>query len=164
MIFWILGIAAAAAVLDQIFKELVLAYVVPVGSIEVIPSLFSLVYTENRGVAFGLFQNTTWLFAIVTVLIIAFLLFFYQKYKFKSKLIITAMGLVIGGGIGNLIDRIFRGYVIDFLSVSFFPPVCNFADYCVVVGAVILILTLFFGKSLETESNTLDNTHGEDHE
>lgn len=164
MIFWILGIAAAAAVLDQIFKELVLAYVVPVGSIEVIPSLFSLVYTENRGVAFGLFQNTTWLFAIVTVLIIAFLLFFYQKYKFKSKLIITAMGLVIGGGIGNLIDRVFRGYVIDFLSVSFFPPVCNFADYCVVIGAVILILMLFFGKSLETKSNTLDNTHGEDHE
>lgn len=164
MIFGILGIAAAVAVIDQVLKELVLAYVVPAGSIEVIPSLFSLVYTENRGVAFGLFQNTTWIFAIVTVLIIAFLLFFYQKYKFKSKLIIISMALVIGGGIGNLIDRIFRGYVIDFLSVSFFPPVCNFADYCVVVGAVILILTLFFGKSLEMKPETLEDTHGEDHE
>lgn len=164
MIFWILGIAAVAAILDQVFKALVLAYVVPVESIEVIPSLFTLVYTENRGVAFGLFQNTTWIFAIVTVLIIGLLLFFYQKYKFKSKLVLVSMALVIGGGIGNLIDRIFRGYVIDFLSLSFFPPVCNFADYCVVVGAVILILTLFFGKSFENKPQTIENVHGDNHE
>ncbi len=164
MILWILGIAAVAAILDQVTKALALVYVMPVERVEVIPSLFSFVYTENRGVAFGLFQNTSWLFAIITVLIIIFLLIFYQRYKFKSKLIIISMALVIGGGIGNLIDRIFRGYVIDFLSVSFFPPVCNLADYCVVIGAVILILTLFFGKSLETRAQMLDSSHGEDHE
>ena len=61
-------------------------------------------------------------------------------------------GLIIGGGIGNLIDRIFYGYVIDYISLSFFPPVCNFADYAITIGTILLIIyVLFF-------SNTFDNS------
>ena len=52
--------------------------------------------------------------------------------------------LLIGGGIGNLIDRIFLGYVIDYLSISFFPPVCNFADYCITVGTGLLLIYMIF--------------------
>lgn len=163
MIFLILALSLIIAAIDQILKYFVLEYVMPAGSINVIDSLFSLVYVENRGVAFGLFQNTTWIFSIVTILIMGFLIWFYQKYKFKSKLIVTSMILVIGGGIGNLIDRVFRGYVIDYLSVSFFPPVCNFADYCVVVGAIMLIAVLFFTDALPFDKGS-KKSNGEDHE
>ena len=66
-----------------------------------------------------------------------------KKYKIiKTKT--PKKVAIIGGGIGNLIDRIFYGYVIDYLSLSFFPPVCNFADYCITVGAVLLVLYIIF--------------------
>ena len=64
--------------------------------------------------------------------------------KFTGKLFTTAVILIIGGGIGNLIDRIFRGFVIDYLSLSFFPPICNFADYCITIGAVLFVLCILF--------------------
>lgn len=164
MIFWILGFSVVIAVIDQVLKCLVLEFVEPVGSISVIDSWFSLVYVENRGVAFGLFQNTAWFFSIVTAVIIVLMIFFYQKYKFKSRLVISSMILIIGGGFGNLIDRVLRGYVIDYLSVSFFPPVCNFADYCIVTGSVLLLVALVFTDALPSEKKEKSKVDGENHE
>ena len=63
----------------------------------------------------------------------------YRSAGGRLKAIATVI-LIIGGGIGNLIDRIFRGFVIDYLSLSFFPPICNFADYCITIGAVLFVL------------------------
>ena len=60
--------------------------------------------------------------------------------------------ILIGGGIGNLIDRVFYGFVVDYLSVSFFSPVCNFADYCITVGTILLIVyVLFFSNVMKSE-------------
>ena len=64
--------------------------------------------------------------------------------KFESKIFNISVALIIGGGVGNLIDRIFLGYVVDYIQISFFPPVCNFADYCITAGTIILIIWLFF--------------------
>ena len=70
----------------------------------------------------------------------------------KGKMFYISAGLIIGGGIGNLIDRVFYGYVIDYISLSFFSPVCNFADYAITIGTILLIIyVLFF-------SNAFDNS------
>jgi signal peptidase II len=114
------------------------------GDVELIPGLFKLTYSENRGVAFGLFQNSTVFFAITTsIVILAFIIILFKNYN-KSKLLSIACALIIGGGAANLYERVANGFVYDYLSLSFFPPICNFADYCITAGTVCLIVYLLF--------------------
>ena len=103
-------------------------------------------YVENRGAAFGIMQNKQWFFVVVTLLIFVGFGYVLKKYKIEGKLFFAAVVLIFGGGVGNLIDRIFRGYVVDFLQFSFFSPVCNLADYFITVGAVMLIISVLFCK------------------
>ena len=128
--------------LDQLNAEIVNS--VKVEDIELIPGLYSLTFVPNFNGALGMFANLKWVLVIFTVIALAILVYIVLKKKFNSKLFYISSGLIIGGGIGNLIDRIFLGYVIDNLSISFFPPVCNFADYCVTVGAVLLAIFILF--------------------
>lgn len=144
MPFIVLISAIAVAGIDQLLKFLVAEYLKPVSSVDVIPGLFSLTYVENKGAAFGIMSNMRWVFIVFTLIIVAVLIYIVIKNEIKSKLFIVSAILLIGGGIGNLIDRIFNGYVIDYLSLSFFPPVCNFADYCITFGSVILVIYLIF--------------------
>jgi len=93
------------------------------GGVTLIPWVLDLTRSENRGVAFGLFQNSTVFFAITTsIMIIAFVILLIRNYK-KSKLFSFSCVLIIGGGIANLFERIVYGYVFDYLKLSFFPPV-----------------------------------------
>ena len=141
----ILVCSAVLAVIDQVIKYFVLHDLAPVGQVSVIDGLFSLVYVENRGIAFGMFQGMFWIFSLLTVALIGVFIYMIVKKTFTGKLFYIASALIIGGGIGNLIDRVFRGFVIDYLSISFFPPVCNFADYCVTIGAVLLAVSVIAG-------------------
>jgi signal peptidase II len=78
------------------------------------------------------------------------IIFYMFKKRPQGKLFYIASALIIGGGVGNLIDRVAYGFVIDYLSLSFFPPVCNFADYCITVGVGILaVYLLFFSDSFK---------------
>ena len=114
------------------------------GDITLIPGILKLTYSENRGVAFGLFQNSTVFFAITTsIVIIAFIIILIKNYK-KSKLLSIACAFIIGGGAANLFERVAYGFVYDYLSLSFFSPVCNFADYCITAGTIMLIVYLLF--------------------
>lgn len=144
MPFVILALAAAVAAIDQIIKYFIVIYLKPVSTVEVIPNLFSLKYVENRGAAFGILSDARWLFIAFTIIITIILIAIVFSGRIKSKLFSVSAILIIGGGVGNLIDRIFLGYVIDYLSVDFFPPVCNFADYCVTVGAILLVIYVAF--------------------
>lgn len=73
----------------------------------------------------------------------------------------ASIALIVGGGIGNLIDRIFLGYVVDYLQLSFFPPVCNFADYCVVAGtALLMVYILFFSDAMNKDKKTRKQSNG----
>ncbi len=144
MPFIVLGLSALVVLIDYILKILVINNLKPVASVTVIPGLFSLSYVENKGAAFGMLSNARWIFIVFTVIVVILLVIFLFWKKPTSKLLNTALFLIIGGGIGNLIDRIFYGYVVDYLSISFFPPVCNFADYCVTAGAFILVIYLLF--------------------
>ncbi len=145
MIAFVLILSAVLVIIDQLIKYFVFEYLAPVGNVSIIDNLFSLIYVENRGAAFGIMQNQVWFFAVVTILLIAVFMYILITKKMSGKLYIAATILIIGGGVGNLIDRIFRGFVIDYLSVSFFPPVCNFADYCVTIGAILFVISLFVG-------------------
>ena len=114
----VLAFSVLIAGIDQAIKYFVVQDLAPVKKTEVIDGLFSLVYVENKGVAFGMMQDHIWLFAVITVILIAVLLILLLSKKLTGKLFVTSVILLIGGGIGNFIDRITRGYVVDYLSVS----------------------------------------------
>lgn len=146
-----IALAAFLAAADQIIKFFIHENLSPNGRVTVIDGLLSLIYSENRGAAFGIFQDGTLFFIIVTSVLIGVFFYLLTARKFTGKLFYAASALILGGGIGNLADRIFRGYVIDYLSVSFFPPICNFADYCITVGAFLFVLCILLMP--ETKEN-----------
>lgn len=156
MPFIALAIGLVIVVVDQIIKYFISAYLQPVGTIDVIDNLFKLTYVENRGVAFGMFSDMRWIFVALTSIMLIAIIFFMFKKNPEGKLFYISAGLIIGGGIGNLIDRIFYGYVIDYLSLSFFSPVCNFADYCITAGTVVLIVYVLFFSDLAGSSKKVN--------
>lgn len=157
----VIALAAAALIIivDQVIKYFVYAGLSPNGRVTVIENLFSLIYSENRGAAFGVFQDGTLFFIIVTSALIGVFFYLLIHKKFSGKLFYTSVALILGGGIGNLIDRIFRGFVIDYLSVSFFPPICNFADYCITIGAVLFMICIIISPELSKKQK--DDSDGE---
>ncbi len=158
MPFISLIVGAVLVIIDQIIKYFVSAYLQPVGSVSVIDNLFSLTYVENKGVAFGMFSDMRWVFVALTSALLAIIIFYMFKKRPKGKFFYICAALIIGGGIGNLIDRIFYGYVIDYLSLSFFPPVCNFADYCITAGTIMLVIyLLFFSDVLDSSKKAKIN-------
>ncbi|MEE3427702.1 MAG: signal peptidase II [Ruminococcus sp.] len=157
MPFIVLGFSLLVVAIDYIIKILVINNLKPISSLEIIPGLFSLNYVENKGAAFGMLANARWIFILFTIAVIIFLIIFLFWKKPTSKLLNVAFILIIGGGIGNLIDRIFYGYVVDYLSISFFPPVCNFADYCVTIGAFLLVIYLIFITDYTKKNKELKN-------
>lgn len=146
-----LSIALLIAVIDQVIKYFVVMYLEPVSTVTAIPHLLDLIYIENTGVAFGMFKNLRWIFVIVTLAVIVAFVILLFKNAGNSRLFSIASLLIIGGGIGNLIDRIFRGFVVDYLQLSFFSPVCNFADYCITAGTVVLVIYLLFYSELSSD-------------
>jgi signal peptidase II len=141
------AIGVALAAIDQVIKFFVNANLKKVGSVSVIDNLLSFTYVENNGVAFGSFAGNRWIFVVLTTALIAAILIYMFKKKPQSKLFYASVALIVGGGIGNFIDRVLYGYVIDYISLSFFPPVCNFADYCITVGTVLLMIYVLFFTS-----------------
>ena len=139
-------IIGALVIIDQLTKYMVVQFLMPVGSVSVIGDFFKLTYLENRGAAFGVFQNQRWIFIVFTFVILAVMLWIGIRYEIKSKMLFTSLVLVTAGGIGNLIDRILLGYVIDFFSFSIFPPIFNFADCCITIGAIMLLISVMFTK------------------
>ncbi len=141
-------IIAIGIILDQFIKWLVVTNI-NWGEISANLGFFKLTYVRNEGAAFGIFGGGTEILTIATgvflICLIVFLLF--QKNK-QSKLVLWAVAFIIAGGIGNFIDRVLRGYVVDYLSFWSFP-VFNLADILVVTGAglVILYLIFFDGKN-----------------
>ncbi len=143
MLFYI--IAALLIIIDQASKFATIKFLKPVGSVTLIGGIFDLTYVENRGAAFGIMQNHRWIFIVLTIVITIALLFYKIKYKPKDKVLNASLCLLVSGALGNLIDRIFRGYVVDMLEVTFINyPVFNVADCFVVTGAFLLSFYILF--------------------
>lgn len=140
-------IAAFVALIDQIIKYSIVNNIKPHGTVSIISGVLNITYVENRGVAFGMFTDMRWIFVALTALMIFAIIFYMFKKRPDGKFFYIVAGLIIGGGLGNLYDRIVNGFVIDYISLSFFPPVCNFADYCITVGVILLIFYVLFKPS-----------------
>jgi len=139
------GLAILILVVDQLTKAWILdgLSLREVGQVLVWPPLLNFSYVENTGVSFGLFGGggARWVLAIFSILVAGVLS--WWALKAERRLLAVAIGLVIGGAIGNVIDRIRFGYVVDFVDVSgigFFPWVFNVADSAITIGVLLLIL------------------------
>ncbi|AUM95377.1 TPA: signal peptidase II [Clostridium botulinum] len=139
IIVLILGI-----VLDRISKIWALNTLASGKDIVIIKNLFSLSYLENRGAAFGIFQNRLIFLSLITVIVILGVAYFIVKYKPTSKLLKISLSLIISGAIGNLIDRIYYKFVVDFIMLHYkdvyFFPTFNVADTLVVIGTILLAI------------------------
>ncbi len=141
------GAGAIVLVADQLSKAWVSRNLVLYESIDLfdwLAPVFSLTSVRNTGVAFGLFPQLGPVFGILSLLVVGAILHFRRTVPATDYWIHGALGLVTGGALGNIIDRIARGYVIDFLDVNFWPfynwPVFNLADSAIVLGVGLLLL------------------------
>ncbi|WP_338825323.1 signal peptidase II [Neomoorella humiferrea] len=138
--------------LDQLTKYIVRVNFQPNESLPVINSFFHLTYVNNPGAAFGLFAYKTPVFVAITVLVVAVILIAYRILPPGSPVMRLALALITGGALGNLIDRLRFGYVVDFLDFRVWP-VFNLADVAIVSGVILLCWQLLGpageqGKSL----------------
>lgn len=138
----VLAVSALLVVIDQLLKVWALQALSGSPSIMVIPGLLQFTYVENRGAAFGIFQGRVGLLSLFTLAVIIAAIVMLVRGKLRHPLLMWSVGLIIAGGIGNLIDRVFRSFVVDYIDISplFNFPVFNFADCCVVVGTVMLAI------------------------
>ena len=131
---------------DILSKYLVVQLLIPLQrSVTVISGVLDFTYVENRGAAFGMLSESRWIFMSVSVVFI-FSLVYILKQKYTDNLIYNlSLCLILGGGIGNMIDRIFLGYVVDFIEVTFVDfAVFNIADSAICVGTALFIVYLLF--------------------
>ena len=122
--------------------------------ITIIPNVFSIYSTYNTGSAFGAFSNQTLWLICLSIIFLAVIITFDKFHKEEDKLYLFSYSLIIAGAVGNLIDRVFFGYVRDFIRIDFFDftninTVFNVADICVTVGVVLMLI--YFLKSIIKE-------------
>ena len=164
-IIWLL-IAAVLVGLDRLTKWLVASKMKLLDTINVIKfgdtEVLNIYYCLNDGAAFSKLSGQTTLLIVFTSLVIAALLFIMLTGKVKRHSYVAALGLVIGGGIGNLIDRIFNnGRVVDFIDFRIINfPVFNFADICAVCGAGLVMLTLIVDEIRELRKKSSKPSEG----
>ena len=144
-------IAAGVIVLDQVTKALVLrAWPLPqTGEVELLGQWLALTYVRNDGIAFGLFQGVPQFFTVTSLLVVAGAIYFYlARPPDHDRWLPIILGLVVGGALGNVIDRVRFGYVVDFIkTLAGRFPVFNLADSAVVVGVLLMALRMFLDET-----------------
>jgi len=154
-----IGLALSVLLLDQISKWLAINHLEPNQILSIIPGFFNLVFVKNRGMAFGILSQSrsglSYYFLIATtILAIGVILFFSYWAKRKEKWLTIGLSLILGGAIGNLIDRVRLGYVIDFLDFflkGYHWPAFNVADSGVTAGTFWLLIHIIVGKNLKED-------------
>jgi signal peptidase II len=147
----LIGILITALVIDQITKQLVLNNL-GIGASWPVDGFFRFTFVRNDGTAFGLFQDNGTLLTFVSIGAVALIVYFYREAVMVSWFTRTALGLQLGGALGNLVDRFRHGYVVDFLDVGPWP-IFNIADSAIITGIVALVayFTLFGERGDKTE-------------
>lgn len=142
--FWFWTSVIFIPLIDQILKFKVRTELVKEAEINTFIPFLKIVNVSNFGMAFGIMEGKRLLLSIATILIILFLFYLVFTLQNKNLLIVLSLAFLIGGGIGNLIDRLILGYVIDYLKITFFPPICNLSDYFVCLGMAMLMMGFGF--------------------
>ena len=141
-------VAVFLTALDQFSKYLAVSKLKPLENVTVIDGFFDLTFVENRGAAFGILNGQRWFFILITIAVTIGVLIYLVKAVKKNevpKFLIFSIVLILAGAWGNAIDRLFRGYVVDYFEFTFINyPVFNVADIYVVVGTIVMALILIF--------------------
>jgi signal peptidase II len=137
-------VAIAAVFADQVTKHIVSSQLALDDELQVIGP-FSIHHVQNSGIAFGLFPNATAAVIGVTTIAVVWMLVFFARGGARHPVLPVALGLLIGGSVSNLADRVRLGHVTDFLDVRWWPAF-NLADVCIVVGVALLVGTMLAGE------------------
>lgn len=138
------GIVALIVCSDQLVKWVVVDQIPLFDRIPLIDGVLTLTNIRNTGAAYNLFSQMHWLLVVFPGLVMVLgLIFIALKHKTANGFLMTSISMIIGGGLGNLIDRIHKGYVVDFLDIRVIP-VFNVADICITVGCCMLFVYLIF--------------------
>lgn len=157
MLVWAL-IIIGVIFLDQITKWLTVIFLDLYESFPLIKGVFHFTYVQNTGAAFGILKDHRWVFLVISAVAMVVLSYMLWKNRHGSKLLCVALSFIIGGGIGNMIDRCLLGYVIDFLDFTLINfAVFNVADSFVCVGVGLFILELIFEMKKEMTNGKDEN-------
>ena len=144
-------ISVSILVLDQLTKKLICLNFLPGQSRPIIENIFHLTLVYNKGIAFGLYLGTALISVFISVMVIILLIVSVIKIKGHGLILKIAFSLILGGAVGNLVDRIRFGYVIDFLDFRVWP-VFNVADTAITIGAGLLIAYLFKMRNFKSRA------------
>lgn len=150
MVYYFIGIVIL--ILDQLSKWLVATQMQVGDSVELIPNFLYITSTRNTGAAWSILEGKMWFFYLVTVVVLVIVVYYMQKYGRHKPFLGVALGFVIGGTLGNFVDRLFHGSVVDFIHVylgSYSYPVFNLADSSLVIGAILILLYTLFDQKKE---------------
>ena len=147
------AIIAGGIIIDQITKALAVAYLKAVETCPLIEGVLHLTYAENTGMAFGMLKNHRWVFMVTSTILILAMGFYLYAMKSESRLYDVAIAMVVSGGLGNMIDRVGLGYVVDFIDFRLINfAVFNGAESFVCVGAGLLMLALILDLVKEAKA------------
>jgi signal peptidase II len=144
--FWLT--AGAVLILDRLSKWWIMGNMNIGDSWPLISGFINIRYIHNKGAAFGILQGRGLLFILMAVVVIIATIYFIRKYQLPP-MAMYSLGLIVGGALGNLIDRVIYGPVIDFISVGWFP-VFNLADSAIVCGGILLVLWMFIDETFKS--------------
>jgi signal peptidase II len=154
LVWLLLGLALATVIVDQVTKAIVVANMFEGEEIVVVPNFFLLIFVRNPGAAFGMVSGQTWIFSILAVGVTAVVIWTLRKIKSTPWAVV--FGLLLGGTVGNLLDRLFRepgfgiGHVVDFLNLPWLmPAIFNVADIAISTAAVMFILLMLLGIGID---------------
>lgn len=151
--------SAIIVVIDQILKYLAVINLKDVITVPLIENVLHLTYIENRGAAFSMLEGNRWLLTFFTSALLLVGAYILVSKKLTHPFAVWTIAAVMGGGAGNLIDRIFRGYVVDYIDVRLINfAVFNFADCCIVIGTILFAVYILFihkDKPLSTNDETM---------
>lgn len=156
-LLWLGSIIIAVVLMDQLVKEWMVDWIGPgrrTSRVEMLGSFFAFEYLENRGAAFGLFQQGTTVLAIVSVIIIIIGLVVMVKAARNEFLLAASIALILGGAIGNAIDRFSRGFVVDFIAIGQFWKF-NIADSAVTIGVLLTFILLWRSESADKQHDSI---------
>ena len=164
MIYYLL--AVLIILLDQWTKWIIVKQMELGESIEVITNFLYITSHRNRGAAWGILEGQMWFFYIITVVVIIGIVYYMQKWAKGKILASVALALMLGGAIGNFIDRLFRQEVVDFVDVYIFGydfPIFNIADSSLVIGVILLMIWMLIEERMAKKENSINGNDGVQH-
>ncbi|MDO5456802.1 MAG: signal peptidase II [Atopococcus tabaci] len=139
-------------IVDQLSKYLTTAYIELGEQVEGLPGLLSITHIHNTGAAWSILEGQMWFFYIVTVIVALMIIYYMQQTK-NQPLLQTGLAFILGGAVGNFIDRLLHQYVIDMIQLDFIDfPIFNIADMALTVGVILLFIQYIFFDREEKES------------